>query len=208
MKQAVLTITLLLAALPSFGQQEHLEPAKDFKQYDDDSVLRKYYDNVFCRLYKGFAEKPFARYTSMPSFSHEHAFSVETIDSKHYIISNRFSGNYWYAKRRNAVRLITGRTEIDSTLYSKMGKLFQLLAEQIKEPEQDVMGLDGVTYYFSTTAKSGEVKTGETWSPKDGSLLSKLVEICDTLYAAGIGNRTLPANLSEEIDKLVSRLMQ
>ena len=208
MKQVALTITFLLAALLSFGQQEHLEPMRDLKQYDDDSVLRKYYDNVFCRLYKGFAEKPFARYTAMPSFFAEYAFSVETIEGKHYIISNRFSESYWYAKRRNAVRLITGRAEIDNTLYSRIGKLFQLLAEQIKEPEQDMMGLDGVTYYFSTTTKSGELKTGETWSPKDGSLLSKLVEICDALYAAGIGNRTLPANLSEEIDKLVSRLMQ
>jgi hypothetical protein len=118
MKQTILILTFALTTLLCYGQKEHLEPAKDFKQYE--GVLKEYYDNVFPKLYKGFSQTPYARYTSMPSFSKEYAFSVETIDGKHYIISNSFSENFWYAKKRNTVKLISNKTEIDNILYSKI----------------------------------------------------------------------------------------
>jgi hypothetical protein len=41
----------------------------------------------------------------------------------------------------------------------------QLLAEQTKKPDKRTIGIDGTTYYFATTTKSGEMKIGETWSP-------------------------------------------
>ena len=81
-----------------------MEPAKDFKQYE--GVLKEYYDNVFPLLYKGYSEKPLARYTSMPSFSNEYSFSVETIEGKNYVLSNRLSESYWYSKNKKKVKRI------------------------------------------------------------------------------------------------------
>ena len=111
MRQIILTLAFILTTFLCFGQKEHLEPVKDFNQYE--GVLKEYYDNVFPLLYKGFSEKPIARYTSMPSFSNEYSFSIETIDGKEYVVSNRLSESYWYAKNRNKVKLISNKTELE-----------------------------------------------------------------------------------------------
>lgn len=185
----------------SYGQKEHLEPVRDFEQYG--GVLKEYYDNVFPLLYKDFAEKPFARYTSMPSFSNEYAFSVEIRDTKYYIISNALSESYWYAKNRKRVKLLNKKTEINEGLYLKIGALFQLLAEQTRKPENETIGTDGVTYYFATTDTMGEVRLGEIWSPYEGTLLDRLVEICDNIYSLGNGKNIPQNDIENAIEQLI-----
>ena len=189
-----------------FRTKQHLEPAKDFKQYQ--GGLKKYYDNVFPLLYKGFSEKPFARYTSMPSFSNEYSFSLEIIEGKNYVVSNRLSESYWYAKNKKKVKLISSKTELTNDLYRKIIDLFKLLEEQTKKPEDDLMGLDGVTYYFATTHKNGQIKIGETWSPNDNSLLGRLVNICDNIYSLGNGINLPQTDIIKNIDKLLKDLKQ
>lgn len=206
MKQTILILSFALTTFLCFGQKEHLEPAKDFKQYE--GVLKEYYDNVFSKLYEGFSQTPYARYTSMPSFSKEYAISVETINNKHYIISNSFSENFWYAKKRNKVKLVSNKTEIDNDLYLKIGELFQILAEQTKKPENEIMGLDGVTYYFATTDTSGQIITGETWSPNDNTLLDRLVKVCDKLFSINNQKNITNTDISKEIKKLIEEFKQ
>ena len=206
MKQTILILTFVLTTFLCFGQKQHLEPAKDFKQYE--GVLKEYYDNVFPLLYKGYSEKPIARYTSMPSFSNEYSFSVETIEGKNYVVSNKMSENFWYAKNRKKVKLISNKTELTNDLYFKIVDLFKLLEEQTKKPEDDLMGLDGVTYYFATTDKNGQIKIGETWSPNEKSLLGRLVKICDNIYSLGNGNDLSQSDISKDIDKLINDLKE
>ncbi|MXS71863.1 hypothetical protein GSF70_11615 [Flavobacteriaceae bacterium W22] len=201
MKQTILISAFIMTTSLFFGQEQHLEPAKDFKQYE--GVLKEYYDNIFLRLYKGYSEKPIARYTSMPSFSNEYSYSVETLDGKNYVVSNKLSESYWYSKNKNKVKLISNKTELTNDLYLKIVALFQLLEEQTKKPEHESMGLDGITYYFATTDKNGELKIGETWSPAEKSLLGRLVKICDNIYSLGIGNNLSQSDILKEIEKLV-----
>lgn len=191
-------------AISCFGQKEHLEPVRDFSQYE--GILKDYYDTVFPKLYEEFSQTPYARYTSMPSFFKEYAFSVETIGGKHYIISNSLSENFWYAKKRKKVKLISNKTEIGDALYSKIGELFQLLIRQTKKPEEKLIGLDGVTYYFSTVDETSEIKTGETWSPDRNSLLGRLVQICDNLFSIGNGGNISQIGISKEIETLIKDL--
>lgn len=204
MKKTILILTFIFITFLSFGQKQHLEPVRDFKKYD--GVLKEYYDNVFPLLYKGYSEKPIAIYTSMPSFSNEYSFSIERIEGRSYVVSNRLSENYWYAKNKKKVRLISNKTELTNDLYLKVVDLFELLEEQTKEPEDNLMGLDGVTYYFTTTDKNGEVKIGETWSPGEGSSFGRLVEICDNIYSLGVGNNLSQLDISKSIDKLLGNL--
>lgn len=206
MKQTILILIFVLTTFLCFGQKPHLEPAKDFKQYE--GVLKEYYDNVFPLLYKGYSEKPIARYTSMPSFSNEYSFSVETIEGNNYVVSNRLSESYWYSKSKKKVKLISNKTEINNDLYLKIVDLFKLLEEQTKKPENDLMGLDGVTYYFASIDKNGEIKIGETWSPAEKSLLGRLVKICDHIYSLGIGNNLSQSDILKEIEKLIIDLKQ
>ncbi len=206
MKQPILILTFVLTIFLCYGQKQHLEPVKDFEQYE--GVLKEYYDNVFTLLYKGYSEQPIARYTSMPSFSNEYSFSIETLEGKNYVVSNRLSESYWYAKNRKKVKLISSKTEPTNDLYLKIVDLFKLLQEQTKKPENDLMGLDGVTYYFATTDKNGQIKIGETWSPNDNSLLGRLVIICDNIYSLGNGNNLSQTDILKDIDKLLNDLKQ
>jgi len=210
MRQTILILTFVLTTILCFGQKQHLEPAKDFKQ--NEGVLKVYYDNVFPLLYKGYSEKPIARYTSMPSFSNEYSFSIETIEAKNYVVSNRMSESYWYAKNRKKVELVSNKTELVNELYLKIVDLFKLLEEQTKKPEVDLNKIliraDGVIYYFATTNKNGQVKIGETWSPGDNSLLGRLVKICDNIYSLGNGGNISQTETLKDIDKLLNDLKQ
>lgn len=208
MRQTILILTFVLTTILCFGQKQHLEPARDFNKYE--GVLKEYYDNVFPLLHNGYSEKPIARYTSMPSFSNEYSFSIETIEGKNFVMSNRMSENYWYAKNRKKVEIVSNKTELVKELYLKIVDLFKLLEEQTKNPEPDLnsMRADGVTYYFATTNKNGQVKIGETWSPVDNSLLGKLVKICDNIYSLGNGENISQMETKMEIDKLLNDIKQ
>lgn len=206
MKHIITITVLLLATVFCHGQKEHLEPARDFKQYE--GLSKEYYGNVFPLLYKGFNDKPYVRYTSMPSFSREYAFSIEQTEEKYHIISNSLSENYWYAKKKEMVKTQTQRAEIGEMLYLKIGELFQLLVAQTKYADNDFVKCDGVTYYFSITDNSGRIKTGETWSPYGNSLLDRLVKICDKLYSLKEGNSMIENDLISEIEKLIIELKE
>ena len=210
MRQTILILTFVFTTILCFGQKQHLEPARDFKQYE--GALKDYYDNVFPLLYKGFSEKPIARYTSMPSFTNEYSFSIETTEGKNYVVSNRTSENYWYAKNRKNVELVSNKTELVNELYLKIVDLFKLLEEQTKMPVRDPNKIsiraDGVTYYFATTNKNGLVKIGETWSPLDNSLLGRLIKICDNIYSLGNGENISQTETLKDIDKMLNDLKQ
>ena len=204
MKHAILTIFIFLATIVCYGQKEHLEPSKDFSEYQ--GQLKNYYDSIFLLLSEGFSDKPYARYTSMPSFFSEYGFSVEQKNDQYLAVSNSLSENYWCAKKRKRVRVSTSTTEIDEVLYKTIGDLFQLLARQTKKPDSDMMGNDGTTYYFATVDTSRKLSIGETWSPNDNSLLGRLVKICDNLYLMGRGNDISQSEIQKKIKKLIADL--
>lgn len=188
------------------GQKQHLEPANDFKQYR--GISKEYYDNVFPLLYKGYSEKPIARYTSLPSFFNEYSFSIETIEGKKYVMSNRLSEIYWDQKNRRKTKLISSKKELTNELFIRIVELFKILEEQTEKPEYDLNGLDGVIYYFATTDKNGTVKIGQTWSPIENSLLGRLIKVCDNIYSLGIRNDISQMDILKDIDKLLNELKQ
>ena len=205
MRQIILALAFFFTTFLCLGQERNSKPGRDFNQFE--GILKEYYDKVFPLLYEGFSEEPIARYTSMPSFSNEYSFSIETIDNKEYVVSNRLSENYWYAKDRNKVKLISNKTEVHNDLYLKIVDLFMILTEQTKMPESETIGFDGVTYYFSSTNKNGKIVTGETWSPNEDSLLGRLVKICDNIYSFGYGDNICQKEILMDIDFLIDEFL-
>jgi hypothetical protein len=203
MKYTLCTIFVFAIAQMCYGQNEHLEPA-DLQKHA--GSVKTYYNNVFPLLYKHFANKPVARYTSMPSFDYERSFSAEKKDDGYFIISDWLSDSYWYAKDKKRVKVRTGSTEIDEELYKTIGELFQLLAKQTRKPETDEMGNDGTIYYFASTGNNGEINIGEAWSPRENTLLGRLVNICDNLYLIGKGNDINQSEIQAEITRLIADL--
>jgi hypothetical protein len=204
MKQAILLFTLVLTTFLCFGQKQHLEPAKDFKIYQGE--LKEYYDNLFPLLYLGYSKDPIARYTSLPSFSSEYAFSVETIGGKNYVLSHSLSENYWYAKNKKKVKLVSNKTELTNELFLKIVELFKVLDQQTKKSKHELLGNDGVTYYFATTDNNGDIKIGKTWTPKESTLLGRLIKICDKIYLLGRGNNVSQADILNDIELILKEL--
>jgi hypothetical protein len=201
MKQTISILIFVLTTFLSFGQEVHLKPAREFSKYE--GKLKEYYDNVFPLLYKGFSEKPIARYTSMPSFSNEYSFSIETIEGKNYVVSNKLTESYWYAKNKKNVKLISSKKELNNKLYLKIVDLFEILTEQTRKVENELLGGDGTTYYFAKTDKNEQIKIGETWSPDENSLLDRLVKISDDIYSLGNRESKSQIKILKKIDKLI-----
>ena len=232
MKYIPLILAFLSTTLLCFGQKEHLEFPKSAKISPTDSIyflkIKAYSDKFNALLYRELSQKPYARYVCRPSFTASYAFSVEKIKGENYIISNKFSTsyteivNYWIAGcygGEDTVKIETHKIKINNDLYLKIGELFELLAEQTKEKERVFVTLpdgeieeiffarvDGTDYFFTTTDKNGEVKTGTTWSPYKNSMLARLVKICDDLCSNEIEKSISQTNILKEIEILINDL--
>ena len=176
-----LLLFFCLFGMISYGQG-HLVPEKN--DYKGES--NQYYEAVFSLLYKGFSKKPTARFTSMPSFTNEYAFSVEKKNDDFIIKSNALSGNYWITPNKKEVKTISNQAKISQSLYNQINLLFELITLQTKEPEKIIFGNDGTIYYFSTTVNN-KIKTGKTWSPNKETMLGRLVKLNDDLFQIGMG---------------------
>lgn len=204
MKNRSLAILVFLITFNGYCQKGHLTPSNNLD--NESGMLKEYYGNLFPLLYNNFEKYPYARYTTIPSFRTEYAFSIELKDNDFVIISNTLTQNYWYAKNKESVKLITNKKVINETLYRKIGELFHLLDMQTKEITEDLFKTDGTTYYFSTTDSTKKIKTAETWSPGNKTSLGKLTEICDILFEIGNGKENQVTEIGKEIDKLIEQL--
>jgi hypothetical protein len=197
-------LVFLCAPVKVYAQNDHLLPIRDFSSFD--GVLKDYYDHVFPLLHKRLSTIPMARYTAMPSFSREYAFSVEKISDDYILVSNSLSENYWYAKKRKRVKVFRRQVPIDESFYLLICDLFKVVIQQARVPEMDIFGLDGVAYYFETTDSANQLVAGETWSPPDDSKMLRLVNICDALYEMTIGKDVSQTMIKNDIRQLIEDL--
>ena len=202
MKRTLIFICILFNFLITYGQKQHLEPTN----FNVGGNLEIYYKNLNLLLFKDLAEKPFARFMAIPSFSKEYGFAIEKRKNKYFIISITASESYWRAKNRNEVKFINEENEIEQELYEQIGRLFQLLAKQTEKYDSVNYRSDGETYYFITTNNNGEICTGETWSPSENSMIGELIKSSIKIYSIGNGNSSLKAEIKNEIEELITEL--
>lgn len=200
MKKTIIFTFTILNTIISLGQKEHLEPTT----LNVGGVLEIYYKNLNTLLFDGMEKKPYARFTVIPSFSKEYAFSIEKEKKEYFIISISLSENYWRAKNKKTVRFETKKHKINKEIYDQIGYLFQLLTLQTKSYDNNNFNTDGETYYFTTTNKKGEIKIGQTWSPNQNSLMGRLIKISNDIYSIGDGIDI--SKTKNEISKLIIEL--
>lgn len=203
MKKIVFSLLLLIFAFRLSAQIDYLEPAKPFTAYKGE--LGDYYRNVFSLLCKGLQQQPYARFSAIPSFSPEYAMSVEKKNGHYLLISNTLSRTYWQAEK-GTVKVDTKSAVISQSLYQSLGAIFRLVTSQIQDLDGTTAGLDGVVYYFTSTDAAGKQLMGRKWSPAKGSLLERLVLVCQSAYMLSKGENISEQALAVEAATLLKEL--
>lgn len=178
-KQALLIAVLLMLAAPCTGQarNDHLEPLE--KDWTPPVSVNNYRRQLLQLLHAGFSPAPVARYTVMPSFSPEYAWSLERVDGGGYVLLTRkLLLNLWFNKyKKTNARPIA----ISKDLHDAIAGLFAEVTRQIREPDGKSYIMDGVVYYCTFAGEGETLITGRTHSPNDGSLMWRLTRLCDAL---------------------------
>lgn len=205
MKKIVFSILLFIFSFRLSAQIDYLEPMKPFSAYAGE--LGEYYRNVFSLLTTGFQPQPYARFAVIPSFSPEYAMSVEKKNGRCFLVSNTLSRTYWQAEK-GTVTVDTKSVAISASLYQSLGAIFRLVTEQVQDLDGSTAGLDGVVYYFFSTDSEGKERVGRKWSPKKGTLMGRLVLVCQSAYMLSRGENISEQALAEEASSLLVALRQ
>jgi len=177
-------IILTLVSLTSFGQEDHLLPTGDyFNLYKHE---RDYYPYVYKHLFKDLSDTPLARVLTLPSFSPENVLSVENADKEEenykvvYVIGKE---SIWYKKNRDVLDVMRYEEPIDTTLVRIIASVFKQATAQVKYLSDNSYGIgtDGVTYVFTTFVAGQGNRSGEVWSPHEGTKMNQLVEFSQAL---------------------------
>lgn len=205
MKKIVLPLLLLLFSFRLSAQIDYLEPVRPFSSYTGE--LGEYYRHVFSLLNTGFQQPPYARYSVIPSFSPEYAMSVEKKNGRYCLVSNTLTRMYWQSEK-GTVEVDTKSVVISPSLYQSLGAVFRLVTSQIQDLDGYSAGLDGVVYYFAATDSKGREVMGRKWSPAKGTLMERLVQVCQSAYLLSRGGNISEPALAVEAANLLKELQQ
>lgn len=205
MKKIVFCLLLLTFSFRLAAQIDYLEPVKPFSTYTGE--LGEYYRSVFSLLNTGFQKQPYARFAAIPSFSPEYAMAVEKRNGRYTLVSNTLSRTYWQAEK-GTVTVDTKSVVISASLYQSLGAIFRLVTEQVQDLDGSTAGLDGIVYFFSSTDAKGKEQMGRKWSPEKGTLMERLVLVCQSAYMLSRGENISEQTLAVEAAALLKALQQ
>ncbi|PKA81963.1 hypothetical protein ATE92_0086 [Ulvibacter sp. MAR_2010_11] len=157
------------------AQNDNLEPVESI--FDDYDFLFEYYSHVRKILMNGMSDYPEVRFLIIPSFSPEEVVSIAKENEVYFIVHHKMEKSIWYTeKNKNKIQVQKKKVEISKPDVLLFKELFKQAIKNRKYPDKEIMGNDGVNYYFSV-ADAHPLKTGTVWSPKPGSKMDRLKEI-------------------------------
>ena len=219
----IITCMLLCGIAPIKAQQTndaHLEPVRGTFEGTDRSF--EYYSIVRKLLFDGLSDNPEIRFFEMPSFSAENVLDI-TFDrnkKEYYLVYHISEENIWYASKREAVKVIKFKTEIDEESVELLKTLFFIATSQVRYPPPPVINADGSyqvaivkdgTRYYFTAQKYNQKRTGMTHSPGKGSKMRKLVDIGYKLVELAKSGKDLVSinePFKKEIEELTKELSE
>ena len=160
------------------SQNDHLEPTHSI--LDEGKLLGDYYTLIKKILMNEMSDYPKIRFLIIPSFSTEEVLAIEEKNNKYFIVHHKAENSIWYTKsKKEDINILKKNIEISKEDMELILELFRSAVRNAKFPNENTIGFDGTTYYF--TVEDFGLKTGKTWSPNTGSKMNKLVEIGNSL---------------------------
>jgi hypothetical protein len=83
--------------------------------------------------------------------------------------------------------------EIDQKTADDLEKVWRMVLSRVQYGDNDTIGLDGETYHIAHFERGIGYRTGTTWSPSNGSLLARFVQLGSALRDFARGELTLDA---------------
>lgn len=205
-----LTANLLLA-------QDHLTPSTGF--FATNSPEQQYYKLVRQNLFTGLADQPMARVIVFPSFSPEYLIAVEKDHLEYYLIFRTCSKSIWSMRHMpEPLTLVEKKIEIGPELGQRLNEFLFITVSHARYPPIEYitfqgqkpvmafpMGVDGIYYRFVASMPGSDVRSGEVYSPQDGSLMAQLVGVVDLMASVAKGVER-EATLAAAVEKLSKRM--
>lgn len=208
-KRFLIVVFGLLCMVPVVNaQNDNLEPVESI--FDDYDFRFQYYSLIRIVLMKGMSDSPEVRFLIIPSFSVEEVVAIEEEKGKYFIIHHKMEKSIWYTEKdKQKIGVIEKKVEILESDVNLYKELFKKAIHHRKYPDRELMGLDGVNYYFSVADRP--LKTGTVWSPAEGSKMDRLVNIGNSLISLANETETgkvvvLDAALIQQIKQLTNEL--
>ena len=110
--------------------------------------------------------------------------------------------------KKGTVTVDTKSVVISASLYQSLGAIFRLVTEQVQDLDGSTAGLDGIVYFFSSTDAKGKEQMGRKWSPEKGTLMERLVLVCQSAYMLSRGENISEQTLAVEAAALLKALQQ
>jgi hypothetical protein len=200
----ILNIALIGNFSPLYSQDngDHLEPTQSiYSLYDFEF---EYYSKVRKIMFNGLSDSPEIRFQVMPSFFPENVVDIEYDRETgiYQIIYHRCKKMIWSNDKWEKVRVEKHRSQIEKESALKIKELFETAILQTKylDPENEMIGLDGTTYYFSVFNHG--TKTGSVWSPNKGTNMYQLVQIASSLHEMAKSNQDIVKLNKDEIEAI------
>lgn len=205
MKKIVFCLLLLTFSFRLAAQIDYLEPVKPFSTYTGE--LGEYYRSVFSLLNTGFQKQPYARFAAIPSFSPEYAMSVEKRNGRYTLVSNTLSRTYWQAEK-GTVTVDTKSVVISASPISVF-RGYLSFGDRAGTGFGRFYGWFGWNcLFFSSTDAKGKEQMGRKWSPEKGTLMERLVLVCQSAYMLSRGENISEQTLAVEAAALLKALQQ
>lgn len=197
-KNNILFFIIALASFSNLKAQEHLEPVDGiFALYDHQF---EYYPKVREILLKDLYDSPEARFLVLPSFDGEMSVDLKNELNKYSLEYRKATPSIWYSlsDKKVEVKIQSVSKPISKDDAELIINLFKKSMKNVAYPENEIYGLDGTSYYFSSETKSGKI-----WSPKSNSKMAMLVEIGEDLIAFCFSKEL---NFSEDFKTRIKKL--
>ncbi len=165
------------------AQATHLEPIDYPPDAYDERVARALF----------VTDAKIGRIVIRPSFDPELCISIHSSDSstsetpEYFITLTAAEESLYYTMEENndehettLVHIVREDRQISLQLATAIQRVLGKLLHNTRYPSEATMGLDGVTYQFSTWVRGLGTLFGQTWSPDD-PLLQELLGICEEL---------------------------
>jgi hypothetical protein len=217
----VLAIMLLLRSVQPLAASDDLEPGDDV--FSGVRVIEPYEVAVRTALLSEHRKKT-CLLVSLPSFQREWTvYLVREDDANPLVVYKRLRKSLWNemdsisdsdkkttyseAIKKLSVPVDTVKTTVAPATADLLEKVWWEMLGRVHYPEAPRWGADGVIYHVMHWKAGVGTRSGQTWSPEDGTRTAALINIAEEMRSlADVPNKDKELHLQASARTLLSRL--